>query len=204
MLVVIAIILLLVALLLPALTSAQEKAYRVGCINNLRQCYVAYHAFTVEHQFMTPQGYSGPTWTTGSWRERIEPYLKDRRLLLCPASLPRVTRGGSSWDVTLTGTYGVNAWIGQNAYNSEGRETSWYIIPNLSKAFCLGENEEGDWVVEPRQDQVSVYDRAKWPQPGWFFSQHGQGAHAIFFDGHLQWTSVTEAHANNCEWFLIR
>lgn len=197
MLVVIAIILLLIALALPALTNAQEKGHRVACIGNLRQLYLAYHQYTEENRWVTPRGYSGINWTTGTWREFIEPYHRDRRIYLCPSAI-----NVSGRNITATGTYGVNAWIGQNAYASEGRESPWYLIANLAKSVCIGENEEGDWVVEPIQGIGGT--RALWPQPGWFYSRHGQGANAVFFDGHLQWTTVTEAHANNSEWFLIR
>lgn len=193
MLVVVAVIILLVALLMPAFSAADEKGSRMGCISQLRQCYIGYHQFTAENKFFTPQGYSGPTWTTGSWRERIEPYINERRILLCPAA-PR--------QYAATGTYGVNAWIGQNAVSSEGASSSWYIIPNLSKSFCIGENEEGDWVVEPIQGTGGT--RALWGQPGWFYPRHKGGAIAAYFDGHVEWVSVADAHANNSEWFAIK
>ena len=50
LLVVVAIIAILAALLLPALGRAKEKAYAVGCINNLKQLEICWHAYAVDHE----------------------------------------------------------------------------------------------------------------------------------------------------------
>ncbi len=50
----IAIIVLLAALLLPALRKGQNQAQRIGCVNNLRQTGLAFHDFAHQHQDQFP------------------------------------------------------------------------------------------------------------------------------------------------------
>ena len=54
LLVVIAIIAILAALLLPALAKAKEKAWTVGCLNNLKQLETCWHLYAVDNQDLLP------------------------------------------------------------------------------------------------------------------------------------------------------
>src|SRR5436853_3666524 len=58
LLVVIAIISILAAMLLPALASAKQKAYRISCLSNLTQAGSAMEMFVDDHQQYLP----GPCW----------------------------------------------------------------------------------------------------------------------------------------------
>jgi prepilin-type N-terminal cleavage/methylation domain-containing protein len=56
LLVVIAIIGILAALLLPALTSAKERAKRATCLSNVRQFIFAAHLYAIDHEDHLPSG----------------------------------------------------------------------------------------------------------------------------------------------------
>jgi prepilin-type N-terminal cleavage/methylation domain-containing protein len=61
LLVVVAIIAILASLLLPALTQAKERAYRVSCMNNVRQIGINLQIYAGENKDFMP-GFAGGPW----------------------------------------------------------------------------------------------------------------------------------------------
>jgi prepilin-type N-terminal cleavage/methylation domain-containing protein len=89
LLVVIAIIAILAAMLLPVLATAKEKAKRVACKSNMRQCILAVHMYGMEFQDRVPTGrenadqwhairVSSQTWTN------LVRYSGNEQILDCP------------------------------------------------------------------------------------------------------------------------
>ena len=67
LLVVIGVIALLVALLMPALASARERAQRIACASNLRQVYFAFDLYAHNNRDQVPLGYRyNPAWANQS------------------------------------------------------------------------------------------------------------------------------------------
>jgi len=108
LLVVIAIIATLMAIIVPSLRSAKEQAYRVVCMNNIRQLTLAWVAYAdrndgrlvsgrafgtlvkrytlkgwVGHDFSAPGG-SRPAWIPENDKGALWPYLRDVKVYRCP------------------------------------------------------------------------------------------------------------------------
>lgn len=71
LLVVIGIIALLIALLMPTLTTAREAAKRTECLSNLRQIGLALNEYAIRYKDKIPIGYNGgnPITNTEGWKQ---------------------------------------------------------------------------------------------------------------------------------------
>jgi prepilin-type N-terminal cleavage/methylation domain-containing protein/prepilin-type processing-associated H-X9-DG protein len=67
LLVVIAIIAILAAMLLPALASAKQKAFRIQCTSQMKQIGVGFSLFTSDHQDIIPPA----VYRTGDWQYQL-------------------------------------------------------------------------------------------------------------------------------------
>jgi prepilin-type N-terminal cleavage/methylation domain-containing protein len=89
LLVVIAIIAILAALLLPALTSAKEKAKRTACKNNMRQCLIAIHLYGMDSEDKVPSARENQNqWhairvSNNTWTNLVR-YSGNQAILDCP------------------------------------------------------------------------------------------------------------------------
>jgi prepilin-type N-terminal cleavage/methylation domain-containing protein/prepilin-type processing-associated H-X9-DG protein len=124
LLVVIAIIAILAALLLPALARAKSRAYRIQCLNNLKQIQLVFAMYPGDNaEQLPPNGYSmnanpppgvNCLWVMGG--EHIFPngftntdflinpqyslfadYLKSTTVYKCPADRTTINLGGGEW-----------------------------------------------------------------------------------------------------------
>ena len=104
LLVVISIIMLLGALLAPALSRARAMAQRTQCVSNLRQIGMA------TQLYVNDNGAYPSAWrsSTSRWMDLIKPYLEKKSYVYrCPSDLVQTTL---PWDPDITMSYGMNCF----------------------------------------------------------------------------------------------
>ncbi len=94
LLVVLAVVAILAALLLPALAAAKRKAQRINCVNNLKQCGLAFRIWEGDHDNKMPMEISSDKGGTKDFDSGADAFrhfqvlsneLSTPKILICPA-----------------------------------------------------------------------------------------------------------------------
>src|SRR5688572_8951045 len=163
LLVVIAIIAILAAILFPVFAQAREKARQSSCLSNFRQLGLGMMMYAQDYDESLPIAYWGPDWcgATSSWRQTLIPYTKNTGIYVCPSATAAGAVCPAGSVVTRLGTYGTSShW-------SEMGIFALAAFGTPADTFLLGENNDGDWVVEPIEGRCSN----SWPAPGFLFAR---------------------------------
>jgi prepilin-type N-terminal cleavage/methylation domain-containing protein/prepilin-type processing-associated H-X9-DG protein len=195
LLVVVAIIAILMAILLPALQVARERARSVKCMNNTRNLGQAFMNYTLAYDEYMPVHHADYI----LWPVELKSLLKDTEVFWCPSATK-----ATKWDGKPFGPfdrrfpYGINDWgywevidqtngdmgIGGWGYPGWRRKISTLRNPAEMIAF-LDSNATGnfDSCVDPNMPDLPGEG------PGY---RHNLGANVVFADGHSQWFSVRD------------
>jgi len=189
LLVVVAIIAILAAMLLPALSKAREKARQAVCMNNLKQIGLMLLMYTSDFEGYWPYaGYNDYDWS--EWRDRLaHAGYVDRKQRIstsprhatdghlakyyCPSNLISVLtyampRGESAFLGATAGGWRPSAGAGECIKDSQIRNPSVKIV-----------------ITEDKANNVA-YPRSAW-QSEVYQEVHNDGANYLFCDGHVEW-----------------
>jgi len=175
LLVVIAIIAILAAILFPVFARAREKARQTSCLSNLKQLELGMIMYATDYDQRyvygaldaagAPAGPNGPYDGNGTtrywWFDMIEPYVKNRQIIICPS------------DDAVTSCVGFpNRSYQPNALMNGVKESS---VDDVARTIHL---------VESKANCQATYTDA-----GSYLNQdfHNDGWNCAFVDGHAKW-----------------
>ena len=113
-------------ILMPALQRVRKQAQAVICQTNLKQWGLIFAMYTGDNNgyFFSGEGRDNGRW----WMDPLHPYYRDSTLFLCPMDTKPYNEGGQNpfgaWTTPKgdSGSYGMNGWI----YNpQQGKTELW-------------------------------------------------------------------------------
>lgn len=181
---VIATIMILSSLLLPALGKVKMRAKAAICAGNLRQIGTANYSYSGDFNGWAPKAYDGSIF----WTQRLydDKYLGDKDILICPSFSP------PNFSRTWYNTYGVNPDVDRNSnsltvYNQN--LVSLAVKYNPSKTWFFTDTVSLGWWGEWRQ---SAY--CTWASGAGYYlhTRHLQKANISFLDSSVRAVSIKE------------
>lgn len=227
LLVVMAVIALLAALLLPALSSAKAKAHQTGCLNHLRQLGLAWQMYSGDNHGMLVENLPSPS-NTNSWiagefrgqsqvtnthairRGRLFPYVNQTGVYRCPSD-------GQIAGASAVLSYAMNGWMGGRTMETQFQERGYRTFVRESE-LAAARAPAGLWLMMD-EDHVTMDD-------GWFLvtmnnsrpfasapaPRHQQSFGLNFTDGHalimklhdLITRNSSTVYAGNKDWLRLK
>ncbi len=227
LLVVISIIALLIAMLLPALSSAREQASRTICSSNLRQILIALTLYDAENKAVPPGKYNQPN----SFRVGAYSLKRDFGLTLdiveCPSSNTDVSGIRFDWenvndpsdlgDLTYVYMGGPGGhprypkWNGWHINNFPHDDRGFIPTVSLSELYTFQADSAGNVLYKPAlPSELPVLFDLNYLGVGTAVSSllpdrsnhlrgdgQGDGSNVVFQDGHVRWSNPHSGNAWN-------
>ncbi len=215
LLVVIAIIALLMSMLMPALSRARKQAKGVICQRQLGQWLAAFTMYANDYDGYNPYG----DWAHRWWWQ-IVPYIKDRRMFLCPlATREDMKHPFKCWNYgnapaklgggRYMGSYGVNPWIFCYQGDSASRFGGTFNVPQWrwGRATVKGANnvpvfgdcastgaggQEHDVPPEFEEELITMRGGSRHGIGHWTVNRHNCMTNIVFMDWNVRKIGLKE------------
>ena len=175
LLVVIAIIAILAAILFPVFARAREKARQTACLNNVKQLSLAVMQYVQDYDEVLPASYyPGNPADSNAWYEKIQPYVKNTQVQVCPSERSRAI--GYGWNYDFIG-YGSSTSIRVYALADIEKPAETIMMADAGNYVIYSPSRYG---YQPSPG-VTTYD---YNVAG---LRHNDGAILGFVDGHAKW-----------------
>ncbi|HOJ40382.1 MAG TPA: prepilin-type N-terminal cleavage/methylation domain-containing protein [bacterium] len=197
LLVVVAIIAILAAMLLPALTKARERARMSLCLSNLKQIVLAHILYTEDYDGWYPAsdayGTRTPTFLWDLARQNRGAKYMDVKLLACPSDRIRNYYGYSDLagtkNLSYVFNYRIHGWVVTTADNKPFKR-DWHTVPHLDILVC-----DGEWSGTPTPYYTQPgYISDAFSGSGYYsfrhFASNQGGNNCGFGDGHAEFVTA--------------
>jgi type II secretory pathway pseudopilin PulG len=162
LLLVIAIIVTLAALLVPALAAMQAKGKRTVCLDNLKQAALSFHMYTADNDGKLAQNYPLPDSASNAWvlgnmkvsddstnktlirQSKLYPYADQVTLYRCPADPSR------TGEAPRVRSYSMNGWIGSRYMESYPATNGYRTFVRDSELSAA--EPAGLWVISDEHE----------------------------------------------------
>jgi prepilin-type N-terminal cleavage/methylation domain-containing protein/prepilin-type processing-associated H-X9-DG protein len=206
LLVVIAIIAILAAILFPVFAQAREKARTASCSSNLKQLGLAFVMYAQDYDERSVPEYICPPGGLNQfirWSGRLDPYLKNTEIWLCPSAKLETPGGYGNYGMM----YGWSSWTSSasgvsGCYSQGGVPLSFISNPADVGVFgdtnaCPypGNANTGYYPVDSSTGLAAGYNCC-----GRFSARHTGGANINFADGHVKWLSKGQLGPGTTVW----
>ena len=193
LLVVIAIIAILASMLLPALSKAKQRAWRISCVSNLKQIGLGLRMYADENEDRFPQSgdairwnYTTPLSPTNGWMQQIYVYTQSTNVFHCPgnAQLPPKNQSPFNYFNGVRAAYVA-------ASNQVAAVNARRIL--FPSAFVLSGDtiDTGQFFLRDDDDKDDYSQNcvggATNGTPAVEWQAHTGGQDILFADGHVNW-----------------
>ena len=188
LLVVIAIIAILAAILFPVFAKAREKARQTSCANNEKQMGTAIMQYTQDYDEKYPGRYEG--WNEWmSWKELIQPYIKNRQVYQCPSNTRNYVTSLDGHDPV---SYACNGWD-EFPVPMPANGAVAIAAANAPASLILLCESCQTW------NEMNLRYCYSWRQDnhGGLFLGHNGMANFVFADGHVKAMKATATYSYN-------